>query len=1713
MTPEQRALQSRLLGTPAADQSTTAPVAAPQPNRTSAPITHDSPPQPSEVTRRLLASLPLEQQEAFVPLLQGPAHRVADPKRMVQDVGRTMQNQEEMRQLETPKLKEIPVDQVLTSDDPEVQKATDALRAEGYFDEAREPQVSYEMDAREKADEKRRAVAGLPTKSEEVHAHLLPNNDRATVGSAEFGVQPRGRLRLMPLQKLSGQYGISANAMKNALVLQYAKRIQQREDLPGVNKMSPEEYQGMMSRAEEEATRFIAGVVGASEAEGNMLVPMESTADRARSIRRGEDLPLPAKFLMAGPLLGMKLREMVTGTPIEDQATSALMAPLWALARPGQVASEKSLDELIAGGSTVEREGKFSWATRLGPLSAVMSWMADPDLSYELGGENGFGGQKHIEKVVGGYDIMRELPRLGEAYASITPWEDSQPAKVLAALIPLGAAILMEPDAISIGTGLVGTPLSKIAKEAKLGKFALKALEPTLKSWAKILADTGDIEAVAEAAGRPGSAGWILFQAMKGDLLSQAFEAGAKVERLSPNDLGGFDQGVLRAFGEVTSAGQDVRAAQNVHVAAQVAEQADIAQKLQPLVLKASDARRDLLTAEAQLVRTAVLAPGTAASPASVLAEMAKFKRAQAQMLSDLRAARIAGNAPEVARLEVALKTQKSGVILNATALLKSKAAADYVAARKVVVDQVNVLARARATTHAAPRLTKALDAAIDSLHRATDLRAAAVRQKNAFEAIPKQLAGVIDNYRQGVKFSVEAIERGTHEAAELGRSVLDDVAVKNGARWSLDGNKYYSELVSRYGVDAVQRTLQAPGSRWVAPLLSGAQRLRSNSLAELRRFEEAAHNTSEAARLRPGAAVRGVLRTIGESPLTRGWGSEAWSAWTYQIASRLGRGSDRVAASIIGKAPRQVQAIARRAYGRYHSTELELDVAAGEGGVAGMREFLTSATPKFGTVSNRDTMTIADKAVTFLRALARGGDEAWSGDAVIDALARAPLPSWFEGSRAAGNTKAALRTALMDGRMTGAALVSWLEKVPPGIFAKQLGATDASQVQFRFISRAIVHAANQHDAMFDVLRLAGPNIGAMAARSLNFMISRNIDDLVKAEKISMASAAHAADVFGLPFISKTAGKLRNMFAANREQVRLMHVATIEGKEHWIPYTLWRALNEVPFKLSKELAEFDEPPNVAISALDKLARLWRISTVNGWIFPRAAHFTNTLFGDWSQMVQSLGWRQGTRLALQSAPSYLPFVGRKLQDKLLASNSSIVHSLFNPTLGEVLKGGNYIIDTADGPLPARRFLQEAYEDGCWDSISTRDLQEATARHGRSWWQRIKAGDAPPWIERSAKMMEEVQKRNRLSLYLELRNGGLSREAARGRLNEALYDWSTGVPEWEMQSISRVAAFWTYRRSMLKQLGGSLTEGFTTPAVEYWPKALTGSTKVARMRQMAQLTAAIPEAIYWEDPDELIDDDEQMHRYALHSSPWWLKAQAIVANRQVDPARELWYSEVAGRKVTYESLMLPALTTLDQLYLLNMFIQTTMATTVLASEKAGLQPSMTTIDAREIWERNVDSFADTMMPGFDEASANILRGVFGRDQYKDPRGTLVPQSQAVILHRSGFGSFMAAHPDADGSWRIDPGAYGLFTSLAMSFPPAADIARNWTIFADNPGYQQSLSTGLSEALARWVGFKPAGFDPARSRDYEVDDQARKMKEEASALRKQTEPKGRR
>jgi hypothetical protein len=277
-----------------------------------------------------------------------------------------------------------------------------------------------------------------------------------------------------------------------------------------------------------------------------------------------------------------------------------------------------------------------------------------------------------------------------------------------------------------------------------------------------------------------------------------------------------------------------------------------------------------------------------------------------------------------------------------------------------------------------------------------------------------------------------------------------------------------------------------------------------------------------------------------------------------------------------------------------------------------------------------------------------------------------------------------------------------------------------------------------------------------------------------------------------------------------------------------------------------------------------------------------------------------------------------------------------------------------------------------------------------------------------------MLASVQHRQRVLLYLEARTGRLtgtpmSRQAAKELVLENLYDWKLGTAAIEGATVAQIAAYWGYRRNMIRQLGAILTEGFTAPGNEYLLRALTGRTKLAKVRQTGQLLSAIPEAIYWQDPEETLDDAEQYELMGLRDAPWWANSASLLMNRHLTGRRKLWYSEVQGRDVDFESILAPSLTTMDAIWVMTLLSQTGAATAVMLGEQAGLEPRLTTVGAEEMWRRNVEGIAGMMMPGWEQVIGNLL----GANRQESVYGVTVPAAQAQLLYQMGWEPFMRTY----------------------------------------------------------------------------------------------------
>lgn len=1620
-------------------------------------------------------------------------------------------------------------------------------------------------------------------------------NYKASPFSTEWGTQRAENLRIVPLQKLYGAYGTPPEVFERQLRDLYFQKAARLRGLPPIHQMDKATYTSLLAESSEAAQRQVAGVVGASERRANTLVELKTPQELALDVRDARGLPIPAYATPA--LAAVKGREFLTGAAPRDQLLWQALAPFAAMARPGTAG--------IAEGEPATAESKLSWLMRLAPSTAVASWLLDPELEWSMGGEKGWGGQKHIEKIVSGYDLLKDYGRVAKMYDEATPWESGVIERNVAAAIPIGLTLLFEPDLVSVGTGLLASPVAKGYDLIKTGSKLLDdAIIPASKEMLAVVDDAGIADAdlmakLDDVVGPKGTVRRMTFDAViaetQGEIAAEGANAVGKLSSIEDLDpLGMRNLGSVQAQAAQKAAdalAQEGVAAQKVGgaLADELAKKGDLnrAQQLwtQNLNSASQDAANSIAAyrqSEDALVQATALRtgpiylfnagdkaydvplgewvdivgpgtairgtpdyvvrvpstgkvlhdvasyrlhrPGTQRDARAIFADMAALKKEIADIKARRAKAGAAGQFNVVKKLNGELRAAKHKVIINTQDLSRLSAEAAYLASADAMRKAVNKAQRMAANpptfsrqTDALVRAQRDLQDSLDkydlALRRAGDMAQVEDALKRSRAILRDKLVKYIDSFE---KLSA-AGKRRELGVREMGEAVLDRMAGVAGNRATVNGTGYAAELVAKYGQEAVDEARKLPGARDSDLLLkAGNVTMDIDGLQRLREFERSVFGLAEKQRMDALAPAGGVLRTLAEYKGIQGWSKEAWLARGYQMADYVGRAKDWVGGTAIGKATKPIREIVRRSFERFAMYEHDLGLVAKDFGPAGIEEYLTTTRRFDGVVGNQDPLTLADKAVAYLRAIrgagAAGRNPAWDDDVIVKALANAPLPSFMAATIAPGAVRTGLGAALDDPAMSGAALVKWLSSVPSATYQVFLGRADSDLVVARFIGRAVSAAAAQHDTLYELSR-AGALIDTKAAKAIDWFTAPERGKL--AADFDFRGAYRAMTAFGMPKLVEREGAIPFLLARKRVSNGLLKVAQLEGEDFYLPRAMWDTMQEVPRNLAKDLVEFSSR-NRALSLLDRWSRLWRVATVNGYVLPRAAHFVNTWAGDWSQMVQQFGWRAGTRLAMQSSVTYVPLVGARIADAMStkARTSSIFSALFSPALNEVMKGGDYIIETADGPMTARQFMREAFEDGVKDSISTKDLLEATSRHQQRWspW----TGDPPPHIEAAARFMETIQHRNRLAVYLEARNGRLTgkpmgRKAAREALVGALYDWKTGIPSWEHQFIGRVATFWSYRRSMMRQLGGVVTEAFTEPDAKFMARALAGRTKYARTRQLGGAAAGAHEAFTWQDPEEYLDDDGQLELVARTQAPWWVKAQAVLSNRALEPARELWYSDAAGRKVTHEAILLPALTTADQMWMLNLVLQTMLASTVMLAEQAGLKPSMTTVGAAELWERNVDGFADSLAPGVDDAVSGALRPILGRAEHEGSRGPPVPIAQSVMLKRLGFDDFLGVTPDPDGQLRFDPNAAGVLASLAASFPPLADAARNWVIFAENPGYQESVQAGLLEALTRWTGvMKPAGHAPLKSLDYEAQQKERALKAASSDAKKEVLPR---
>ena len=1067
----------------------------------------------------------------------------------------------------------------------------------------------------------------------------------------------------------------------------------------------------------------------------------------------------------------------------------------------------------------------------------------------------------------------------------------------------------------------------------------------------------------------------------------------------------------------------------------------------------------------------------------------------------EIAAARVAGNLGEVERLERSLKAARGKVVANIGDVQVASANAHYATAQKVLAEKLaalqDLVEKGRAPKSALAPFRRAVIEA--------EARAAVVR---TLDDIPARVAAKMRQMAAQVETYAKA------GVPEMGRGVINEVAKREGGDLVLNGGEYLSALTRRYGAEAIDLALEQPGMAPMRSLLrpkgnvlSSVRRLNVDGLQRLRQLEETIAGV--AASSGDAAKGRALVTSLAHARPVSGWSRDAWLAWSYQMSTKVFRHLDAITASGVGLAAPAIREMARRAFERSYHGESMLNKAADEGGIEAVRKLLTT--------TGDDATSVATKALLYLRSIL--GEETFNLDQAVNALVRAPMAQSRVGDVSLSTQRRNLASLIAEPTTDGQALLDYLEGLAPRVQSRVAGAADSDLVTFRFVARAIMQAANQYDAVNDLIRVAGPHLSPDAVKALDFFARPESASLPVVSREALDEAERTMAAYGLPYAHTLRGALGRFFTSRGDANKIMRLGEIEGKGVYMPRHVFDALNNIPNKLAKELENYSNPQPFQ-DTFDRMARFWRLTAVNGWLLPRASIFFTNWLGDFTQMATTVGIVPAAKISAGTAAYHVPFVGRRLGAALERSSvgRTMLPAMFDANVSRLMQGSpSAVIETYEGPMSHARFMEEAIQAGVFGSINSMDLIEATRRTAKTMSAKVGEWiEAPPHIRQMARMLEEAQSRARLALYMQARTGSLgaggpmAEAQARKLMVEALYDWKTGVPEHERAFIGRVFAFLTYRRGMMRQLGASLGEAFLTPESEYIGRALTGQTKLGRMKTVGRMVTEAPTLLDPQDPEEYLDDNEQLDRYGRTYAPWWVTTQAFLGGRQASPAEKLWHSEVAGRDVTYEALVAPAVTTMDQLWLIHTLAQTSLASTVHLAELAGLRPNLTAVSAAQLAERNIDALADGMMPGIDEAVRGLLKGAAGVDTYHGVAQP-VPANVAVLLKRFGFEDFMAIHPDGKGQMRIDPGVMGFVTALMATAPPVTNIAAGWNIF-DNAGYTESLGAGLMQGFGAWLGvIKTVGHDPWRSGDAGAEEKERLLKARRSALEKSTVARG--
>jgi hypothetical protein len=580
------------------------------------------------------------------------------------------------------------------------------------------------------------------------------------------------------------------------------------------------------------------------------------------------------------------------------------------------------------------------------------------------------------------------------------------------------------------------------------------------------------------------------------------------------------------------------------------------------------------------------------------------------------------------------------------------------------------------------------------------------------------------------------------------------------------------------------------------------------------------------------------------------------------------------------------------------------------------------------------------------------------------------------------------------------------------------------------------------------------------------------------------------------PFSDRTLGEVDGVMRS------LVRVSTDPTMANFLPASLLKNINEVAGKIVKEGATssvISEAQAKVYAFLSAFARVWRTSAVVGYIVVKPGRMVTVFAGDWGQLWTEAGAVTSGRRSIQSSFGYFPFYGTQAQDAAsrltrtgAANRPTLFASVFNPHLDMVFGQDPKATFKLNGKTTnAARVHKEMIEDQVFDTFLEADLLYALKRPPRGRVTSFLTGAQRSYgryLDAMRDYYTYAQSRQRAITYLDVYEKHGRAEAKR-RMLDAHFDWRFAGTRWEMTLFNTLIPFYTYFRNAERQYLRALMEPMTLSGAEVMQKALRGRLKIQRTRQQVVTAKTLPDWYWWDDPDEMLNEQEQRAHAAKNIFPWWIGGTPLLGTREMSPELITAWETRTGKIYSHEALTLPFISALDMVYLNGLATHLMMGSALaMAGEPAALEEGA--------WERAVDEYTDLMGPILSQVAQSGIKG-FSKDFVP------VNEAQFAALQQFGFGPEWVQWNENDRP-RAHPSLRILLESLPIVSTEVLPMFRD----INNPAWDISRKEGAKHMVARLFRIaKPVPYSPEdqlegqlRHKAHLAGDRKRNLREQA-------------